>query len=267
MAPRTPRLLWTVLAVGAVAGGSIAAVGPASATTSTQGGAAAVLTLLNQDRAAAGLRALRVDLRLGVLATNRASEMAATGDLSHTSYGGQIESAVAGTGVAAYSTGEVVGMTTAATGPAAAAYIYGLWKASPVHWALMTSAAYNYLGIGTAVSTSTGGTFASIVFAEAPDITPPVVSMTRAAVKGTTASFSWTGSDRLLQTHTSGLRNFDVEYRVDGGTWKMLREQTTTTSIVLAGRPRGHAYSIRVRDRDRRDNMSAWSSARSVRVP
>ena len=47
----------------------------------------------------------------------------------------------------------------------------------------------------------------------------------------------------------------------------MLREQTTTTSIVLAGRPRGHAYSIRVRDRDRRDNLSAWSSARSVRVP
>ena len=83
MALRTARLMLAVLAFGAVAGASIAAVEPTSAAPAGQDGAAAVLTLLNQDRVAAGLRALRIDVRLGNLAADRAAAMAATGDLSH----------------------------------------------------------------------------------------------------------------------------------------------------------------------------------------
>ena len=192
--------------------------------------------------------------------------MASTGELSHVSYGGEVPDAVADTGIRAYTTGEVVGMTSGAIGAEAARSIYGLWKGSPMHWALLMSSTYNYLGIGFAVRSS-GGTYVSIVFAEAPDVTAPAAWMTRAAVNRTTVSFGWSGRDNLLQTHTAGLRNFDVEYRVDGGPWKTLRTATTSTSIVLSARPRGHTYSIRVRDRDRRDNVSAWSAARSVRVP
>jgi hypothetical protein len=93
-----------------------------------------------------------------------------------------------------------------------------------------------------------------------------VAEMTGAGVSSRTVFFTWTGRDGQLQTHTAGLRDFDVQYRVDEGPWSVIRTHTTATQIILANRPAGHTYSVRVRDRDRRNNLSAWSAARTVSV-
>ena len=225
-----------------------------------------ILGLLNQDRSAAGLVPYRVDSRLAGLATNRAQWMASTGDMSHNSYGGAIFDAVAMVGVNAYSSAEAVGSTTATFGPDAGTYLYGLWRGSPEHWGFMMSSTFNYIGVGVGYQASTGASYASLVFAEAPDVSSPVVQMTGSGLSGHTVFYTWTGRDGQLQTHTAGLANFDVEYRVDTGVWKVISAHTTATQIIIANRIPGHTYSVRVRDRDRRNNLSSWSSTRTVRV-
>jgi hypothetical protein len=63
------------------------------------------------------------------------------------------------------------------------------------------------------------------------------------------------------------LRDYDVLYRVNGGSWTTLRNDTTQTSITLANRPHGRYYSIIVRANDRRGNVGAWSSESRIWVP
>jgi uncharacterized protein YkwD len=240
---------------------------PATISASTESSmASTILSLMNDDRMALGLRTLRADGRLAGLANDRAAWMASTGLMSHESYGGDVPDAIRSRGVSTYSSGEAIGSTNAAWGVAAAQYLYGLWKDSPDHWGLMMSDTFNYVGVGVSQA-SDGQTFASLVFAEAPDSTRPIAQITAAGVSGRTVFFSWVGRDGLLQTHTAGLRDFDVQYRVDGGAWILLRTHTTTTQLLLANRPPGHTYAVRIRDRDRRDNLSPWTAPRSVRVP
>ena len=245
----------------------IALVRPASVAASAESSmAGSILTLLNQDRATSGLVPLRTDGRLTGLAVNRAGWMAANGDLSRDSWGGAIFDAVELVGVSAWSSAEAVASTNATLGPDAAAYLYNLWRGSPQHWGFLMSSTFNYIGVGVAYRAATGESYASLVFAEAPDSSAPVVAMTGAGRSGRTVFFTWSGRDAQLQTHTAGLRDFDVQYRVDQGAWSTIRTHTTTTQLILANRPAGHTYSVRVRDRDRRNNLSGWSSIRTVRV-
>ena len=105
------------------------------------------------------------------------------------------------------------------------------------------------------------------MFSESKDHTAPTarnVSLTRT---GTTIRFAWTGADRRLQTHTAGLRSFDVRYRVDSGTWRTIRNDTTAKALTLYSRPHGHWYSFRVQSADRRGNLSKWTSTIRIWVP
>jgi hypothetical protein len=54
---------------------------------------------------------------------------------------------------------------------------------------------------------------------------------------------------------------------VDSGSWSTIRNDTTTTSIVLSNRVRGHMYSFRVQSADRRGNLSAWTTEVKAVVP
>jgi uncharacterized protein YkwD len=257
-----PASLVLVLVIGIPVGISRPAPVSASADGSM---ASTILSALNADRARLGLRSLRVDPRMAGLAADRARWMASTGDLSHSSFGGEVWTALDARGVATYSSGEAIGSTTAAWGNAAASYLYGLWRDSPEHWALMMSGTYNYIGIGLAYRAETAETYGSLVFAEGPDTTRPVSEMTGAGVvAGRTIFFRWRGRDALLQTHTAGLRDFDVQLRVDNGPWSTIRTHMTSTQLILTNRRAGHTYSARVRDRDRRNNLSQWSRARTV---
>jgi uncharacterized protein YkwD len=221
---------------------------------------------LNADRQARGLRPLRLDGRLQAVARDRAGTLADMGVLSH-SAAGDLTSQLSSAGVSWYAWGEDLGWSGYAWGYSAAKSLYTLWKHSPAHWALMMSASFNYFGIGVGYRWTGGATYASIVFSDSRDHTPPVPHMVGQWRSGTTIVFRWRGADVPLQRRTSGLRSFDVEYRVDGRAWTIIKRGTTTTSIILGGRVHGHYYWLRVRARDRAGNLSIWTSAHRIWVP
>jgi len=241
-----------------------------AATTSTTSTAAAmsadILGWLNRDRVAAGLRPLRRWTSMTALANQRSANMASSQVLSHTAAGGDPGRALTASGLQWYSFGENIGATSYPWGSRAAANLYSMWKGSPTHHAIMFSATYNYIGVGIARA-SNGSTWSSVLFTESSDHTRPSAHNSALSVSGTTVKFSWSGSDPLLQTHTAGLRSFDVQYRVDGGTWHLLRNDTTATSLSLSGRARRHYYSFRVQSADRRGNLSAWTAEKRIWVP
>lgn len=247
---------------------TVASVGtPAPARASTETSMESLLRAwTNRDRAALGLGPLRLDIRLGTLAGERATWMADHRVMTHTTVDGSLCDGFTIHAIRWFSCGEAIGYTTNAWGPRAAASLYSMWRNSPEHWALLTSASYNYVGFGVAYDPGSRTTYSSIAFLEGPDRTPPVSRMSSKSVSGTTARFAWAGSDPRLQTHTAGLQSYSVQYRVDGGAWKQIRTGTTATSIVLSSRHQGHYYSIRVQARDRQGNLSAWTSGSRVWV-
>jgi uncharacterized protein YkwD len=257
-----PALLALVLGAGLVAVAPAAPVAAGTAETME----ASILASMNKDRAARGLRPLYRDPRLADLAGDRAAILAGKNVLSH-SAAGDLAAQLTGRGIQWYRYGENIGWTTYPWGSQAASNLYGLWKGSPGHWSQMMSDRFNYVGIGVAYRSSGAKTFASIVFTESVDHTPPAARITRASRSGTTVTWTWEGWDRRLQTHTAGLRDFDVQYRTGSGTWRLLRDNTTATSLTLTNRVRGTTVSIRVRSTDRRGIIGTWTAESRVSIP
>jgi uncharacterized protein YkwD len=225
-----------------------------------------IRTWLNKDRSLHGLRAMRLDLNLRAIATTRAGTLASLGLLSHTAPG-NLSSQLDAAGIRWYGWGEDIGWSSYAWGYDVAHSLYTMWKHSPTHWALMMSSHYNYLGVGLGYRWGNGATYASIVFGELPDETAPTPRLTAAGRTGRDVWFHYTASDTILQSHTAGIRDYDLEYRVDGGSWIVIRTHRTAVSITLPDRARGHSYYLSVRARDRAGNLSGWSSPLHVNVP
>lgn len=238
---------------------------PGTAVASTDSTEHRILDQINAERADRGLRPLRSDSRLWDLAGDRAARMASTGIMSH-AVAGSLGASLTSRGIRRYAYGEDIGYSTAARGTASSDELFTLWRNSPDHWALMMSSRYNYVGVGLAFRSSTGQTFGSIVFTEAPDISRPRAWRVDVARSGHTVTWRWAGADTPLQTHTSGLATYRVEARVDGGRWASVRPRTTTTSrtVTVAS---GHWYGLRVRATDRAGNVGPWSSEMRIWMP
>lgn len=247
--------------------GPAAAAASTAATSTADSMAASVLSWLNRDRAARGLVPLRSWTALRALATDRATRMASLGTLSHAAGGGNVGTALTARGIQWYGFGDIIGASGYTWGSQAASNIYGLWTGSSTHRSIMFSARYNYVGVGLAYRSATGTTYASVVFAESVDHTPAAARNGTLSRSGTTVRFAWSGYDPRLQTHTAGLRSFDIQYRVDGGTWRTIRNDTTATALSLSDRPRGHWYGFRVQAADRRGNLSRWTTESRIWVP
>jgi hypothetical protein len=156
--------------------------------------------------------------------------------------------------------GEIIGMSGFAWGADAVANIHKLWLDSSGHRAIMLSAGYNYVGIGVALADD-GTTWVSAIMTESPDHTLPSARNGSISVRNRDdVVFRWSGGDPRLQTHTAGLHSFDVLARKDGGAWIKVRNDTTATSLKLANRAHGHWWTFRVRAKDRRGNVSKWTS-------
>jgi uncharacterized protein YkwD len=277
--PQMPRRVLAVLLAGIVA--TMIAFAPATAlaagsdpgsntnppnSPSSSSVATYIRTWLNHDRALHGLRSLRVDVNLAGIATTRAQTLASLGLLSH-SAPGNLSSQLNAAGVRWYGWGEDIGYSSYSWGHDVALSLYTMWKHSPGHWSLMMSSRYNYLGIGLGYRWPDGATYSSIVFAEMPDHSAPTARMTSASRSGTNVTFHYKGTDTILQTHSAGMKDYDVEYKVDGGAWKIIKTHRISSSITLSYRVRGHTYYIAVRARDRNGNVGRWSSSRHVYVP
>jgi uncharacterized protein YkwD len=224
-----------------------------------------ILGWLNRDRVAHGLRVLRLDTRLQDLAEYRAGVMASTGIMSHT-IAGCLSCQLTSRGIQWYSEGECIAWTGWAWGDEAAKSIYSLWH-DKTHWPLLMSAKFNYVGIGIAYRSANKTTWSSLVLTESLDHSRPAAKITGNSRDGTTLRWTWWGADTLLQTHTAGLKNFDVEYRVGYGSWVLIRSGTTSTYLALFSRAHGHYYGLRTRSRDWRGNVSYWTPEVRMWVP
>jgi uncharacterized protein YkwD len=241
-------------------------IAPTTSATSVSDAEQMVIGWINNDRTNRGLAPLRTDSDLVAISGLRASRMASANVMSHT-IGGNLQSQLDWYDVAWYRYGEVIGWSTAGYPVDSARAIYRAWMGSSSHRALLLSDRFNYIGVGLAYRSSNHKTFSSAVLTESPDHTRPVARVTGASRSGDDVRWTYNGYDPRLQTHTAGLRDYDVQYRVGSGTWSLIRDNTTSTTVSLYDRPHGRYYSIRVRATDRRGNVGVWSSESRIWVP
>jgi len=261
------RALAVLFVALALLGGTAAAPVPASAATTHATIEASLLAWTNRDRAALGLRPLRLDGRLAAIADERAANLVASSSFSHQAAGGSLSPALDQARVQWYGWAENIGWWGGGATIATASALYGAWRKSADHWAHLMSPSLNYVGFGVAHRRSDVRLFASTVFTESRDRTAPRAKVESATRCGTTVSFTWRVSDPVLQSHWAGPRDVDVWYRVDAGAWRLIRDNTTATSLRLTSREPGHRYWLAVRPRDRALNVGPLSSAVSVSVP
>jgi uncharacterized protein YkwD len=267
MRPRG-RALRQLIAIATLTAAVATGVGPVANPGEVRAGTAdtmeaQILTLVNDARVKKGLQPLRAWSLLTTMAGDRAATMARNRTLSHTSC---LSCLFNSYGVSRYQSGEIIASTSYPWGSQAATSIFTGWKSSSLHWSMLMSSSLNYIGLGVALA-SNGRTYAAGELTESRDHTKPWAKMTGSSRSGTTVSWSWTGADIRLQTHTSGLKNFDVQYRVGSGTWSTIKSGTTTRSLTLSGRAHGRYYGIRVRARDNNGYVSNYSAELRVWVP
>ena len=260
------RVLGLSLALLVALIGTTAAPAPVAAAT-PDSLEASLLTWTNRDREARGLHPLRVDRRLAATADVRVANLVASASFSHAAAGGDLSASLDRAGVQWYTWAEDIAWWQGGLTTATLSSLYDAWRQSPPHWEELMSSTLNYVGFGVALRASDGKLFASAVFTESRDHTAPRATMETATRSGTTVTFTWRGWDPVLQSHWAGLRDFDAWYRVDDGAWRLLRDNTSATSIRLTNRSSGHRYWLKVRARDRALNLGTTSAAMSVWVP
>jgi uncharacterized protein YkwD len=263
--PAPRRRLAIAMPFALIAAIAISVAAPVATGTTVSQAESSVIGWINAARSARGLTPLRYDSDLASISGIRAGRMASANTMTHT-IGGNLSSQLDSYGVNWYRYGENIGWSTASWPSTSAKGIFNAWMNSSAHRALILSSRFNYIGVGLAYRSSNRKTFSSAVFAETSDHTKAVGRVSRRSRSGDDIRWTWSGYDPRLQTHTAGLRDFDVRYRVGYGTWRLLRNNTTSTSLYLSNRPSG-SYAIRVRATDRRGNVGAWSSESRIWVP
>lgn len=261
-----PRRLANVTRAALIATFAITVFAPAANATSVSTAESSIIGWINSARSARGLVPLRPHSSLASISGLRASRMARYNTMSH-SIGGNLASQLNAYNISWYRYGENIGWSTAGWPSSSARAIFNMWMNSPSHKALILSDRFNYIGVGLAYRSSNRKTFGAAVFAETVDYTRAVGRMTGGTRSGNDLRWTWSGYDPKLQTHTAGLRNYDVQYRINYGTWVTLRNDTTSTSLSLPDRSRGRSYAVRVRATDRRGNVGAWSAEKRLWIP
>jgi uncharacterized protein YkwD len=263
--PRLGRLALIASLTAVVAVGIGPATHPApvrAATADTM--ESELLGWVNSARAGRGLLPLRLLPSLVTFAGDRAATMASAGVMAHPSCFGCL---LNDRSIPWYTCGEDIALTTYPWGDQAALSIFNGWKGSSGHWAILMSSTFNYIGFGVAYRSSNHTTYAAADLTESIDQTSPWARMVTDSHSGTTVSWTWTGGDTKLQTHTSWLKNYDVQYQVDNGSWVTIRSGTTAKSLSLTSRAHGHYYSLRIRSRDYRGYVSSYTTALRIWLP
>jgi len=253
------------LVVAAIAsaapGRAAAATAPSSADIAAE--ELKMVNLLNGDRAAAGLIAVRTDSRLMAIARARSADMIAKNYFSHTQPDGRnVFDILSDAGITWYTAGEIIAWNNYPW-DSTTSTANNQWMNSSGHRAIILSTDMNYVGVGLAVDSSTGKKMWTEVFMKGPDRTGARATMAAPTLAaGTTstnrkASLSWGGADIRLQVLTAGLRNFTVQRRVDGGSWVTVWSNTTLRGGTLLVTLK-HKYEFRVSALDNKGNRGSW---------
>ena len=236
-----------------------------SASSDQSSAEAIILKKMNYERTKRGLIALRLDTRIAAIARNRSEYQAATGDADHTQGSRKVFDFIQAAGIKWYAAGEIIAQNRyyPSIEDSAAAAIKG-WLGSSTHRSIMLSKGYNYVGFGYAMNSSNQRRYWTGVYLKGPDRTAPTAAFTgvsKSASGGYIAiKIRWDGADRRLQVLTSGLRYFQVQRRVAGGTWKSW-SYTTNRSKTVRYYP-GPNREFRVRSRDKAGNWSDWDEVK-----
>jgi uncharacterized protein YkwD len=270
------RRLGPVVLVGLLLA-TIAPVASATDDLTVAQAEAKVATLLNQQRTDVGRIVLRIDSRLSAIARARSEDMATKGYFSHQQPDGDWAwDLMTAAGIKWYGAGEIIAWNTWGSLSDSATAASKQWHDSSAHYALLTSADYNYFGVGLAVDPS-GKKLWTVVFMKGPDRTGARArfrtSSNASADTLTTASTStrkavtikWSGSDVRLQVLTAGLKYFQVQVRRAGVyDWRDTKSATTATSMVRY-LLRGRVYQFRIRAKDKAGNYGRWSETLWIR--
>jgi uncharacterized protein YkwD len=270
MSTRLGRLFGLTLAVALLSGSGVAAAPARAADMSISEAEARMVSLINRDRERHGLVRLRIDARLMSIARDRSRDMATKGYFSHTQPDGRdVFDILGASSIRWYSAGEIIAWNNWPTLEDSATVANNGWMGSDGHRAIITSRSFNYFGVGLAVA-SDGKKYWTGVFLRGPDRTggwvrPASPSVSDGTTDGTKrVAFSWTGGDVRLQVLTSGFRAYQLQRRIDGGSWQTIRNLSTlrTYALTLA---KGRTVEIRIRARDQAGNWGSWRavSARS----
>lgn len=259
------RLLIVAFAVALALVAALPASHARAGLTATQA-EAKLLGWINEARVARGLVPLVYWVRLAEVAGKRATKLAEKNLLSHTA-SGDLADQLKAKDVSWYRYGETIGYSLASWTEGAAKNLFDMWKGSSAHWKLLMSDKMNYAGVGLAHRDSNGRTFGSVVLTESVDHTGARALVTGVSRNGDDVTWSWKGWDPYLQTHRAGLRDFDLQYRVNGGSWTTIRNDTTGTKITLLDRVHGRTYGLRVRATDKRGTVGPWTNETKIYVP
>jgi uncharacterized protein YkwD len=225
---------------------------------------------LNADRAAAGLVPVRLDSRLMAIARARSADMAAKGYFSHTQPDGRtVFNILTAKGIKWYGAGEIIAWNTWPTLADSVTAANNGWLGSPTHQSIIMATSYNYMGIGLAIDGS-GKKLWTAVFMKGPDrtggwvtITPQADTAAVSITSGTSrvVTLNWRGGDIRLVVLTAGFRNYQIQRRIDGGSWVWVSTWTTTTTRNVKAYY-GRTYDFRFRACDRAGNCGRWAVVR-----
>lgn len=225
-----------------------------------------ILGWINKARAERNLKPLRADSRVWDLAGDRSAIMASKNILSH-SIAGNVGTSLSSRGIKWYRWGDAIAYTYKSYGTYATADLFSLWKGSSSHWDLLMSPKFNYIGIGITYRSSSHKTFGDVVMIDGPDRSAPGAAMVGVSRDDNDVTWTWRGWDTILQTRTSGVANYVVQYRIDSGYFSTIASATVATRRISVDRARGHYHGLRVAARDAAGNLGAWSSEMRIWVP
>lgn len=269
IARRLGASLIAVLMLVALAGPAAAALPPFDLSTLAQA-ETNLASRVNEQRSARGLIALQLDPDAVAIARQRAETMAATDVMSHKNPDGtDVFDAIVAAGIPWFGAGEVLVWNSWPTEADSTSQAVAAWFGSPPHANILLSIDFNYAGFGAAVSPTSGKRYYAGVILKRTDRTAAWAKVGTASHKIVDASKAlvtvrWTGGDPRLQVLTAGLRDYEVQRRVLGGSWRALGYRTTTS--VTETLPRARTYEYRIRARDKVGNRGAWSTI-AVTVP
>ena len=259
---RLGAILFAGLLAAALAGPAAAAL-PAFDLATLAQAEANLGMMINAEREAQGLIDLQLDPDAMTIARQRAETMAAMDVMTHQNPDGtDVFDAIAAAGIPWFGAGEVIVWNNWPAEGESTTQAVSAWLASPSHRTILLSGDYNYAGFGAAVSPISGNRYYTGILLRRTDRTAAWarIGSTSQRVIDTTHSqvtVRWTGGDPLLQVLTAGLRDYEVQRRVVGGSWRALGYRTTSSVTEIL--PRARTYEYRIRARDKVGNRGLWS--------
>jgi hypothetical protein len=99
--------------------------------------------------------------------------------------------------------------------------------------------------------------YIKVTYTSCSDTAPPTTSM-QSLPNWSPGSFTvkWSAQDG----NGTGIAWYDVQYRINGGSWVEWKHQTTSTSATFSGASMGQVVEFRARAADNCHNLGNWSS-------